>query len=54
MAAVVGEEQLVYGSDRPVADPIDLARDAGLDPDAIEEATDRALRAGPRELVGVA
>jgi 6-methylsalicylate decarboxylase len=54
IAEVVGEGQLLYGSDRPVADPIDLERDAGLDWCAIDEATGRALRASPHELAGVA
>jgi hypothetical protein len=43
MAAVVGPEQLLYGSDRPVADPTEHAIAERLDWDAIGEASRRAL-----------
>ena len=53
VAAVVGESQLVYGSDRPVADPPELAEGSGLDLGVLDEAAERALRASPDELAAV-
>ncbi|HEX3511036.1 MAG TPA: hypothetical protein VHT27_08055 [Solirubrobacteraceae bacterium] len=43
MADAVGEGQLLYGSDRPVADPADLGMPAALDRGRIAAATERAL-----------
>jgi len=43
MAAAVGAEQLLYGSDRPVADPGEHDIAGALDWDAIGRATRRAL-----------
>ncbi|HWG09387.1 MAG TPA: amidohydrolase family protein [Solirubrobacteraceae bacterium] len=43
MAEVVGPDQLLYGSDRPVADPADSGMPGALDWSAIEDATRRAL-----------
>lgn len=43
IAALVGSEQLLYGSDRPVVDPGELERPAGLDWDVVVEASRRAF-----------
>ncbi|HEX4467533.1 MAG TPA: hypothetical protein VH025_10125 [Solirubrobacteraceae bacterium] len=43
VAAVVGEGQLLYGSDRPVVDPSALGTPSLLDWDAVGEASERAL-----------
>jgi hypothetical protein len=45
LAAAVGPEQLLYGSDRPVVEPAELDMPAGLDWEAIAEGTQRALGA---------
>ena len=42
----VGSEQLLYGSDRPVADPAEHGVLDALDWDAVDDATRRALRRG--------
>jgi 6-methylsalicylate decarboxylase len=43
LAELVGPEQLLYGSDRPVVEPGELGMPEGLDWDPIAEATVRAL-----------
>jgi hypothetical protein len=43
---VVGAQQLLYGSDRPVVDPGELGMPSALDWDLIADGTDRALHAG--------
>jgi hypothetical protein len=43
---LVGSQQLLYGSDRPVVDPLDLGMPEDLDWDPIAESTRRALGAG--------
>jgi hypothetical protein len=43
LADLVGPQQLLYGSDRPVVEPGALRRPAGLDWDPIAEGTRRAL-----------
>ena len=48
LAEVVGAEQLLYGSDRPVADPVEHGLPDQLDWDAVVGATRRALGTGPR------
>jgi 6-methylsalicylate decarboxylase len=48
LADLVGPEQLLYGSDRPVVEPDELARSEGLDWDRVGEATRRALGASAR------
>jgi hypothetical protein len=50
MAEVVGGDQLVYGSDRPVVDPHGLGMPALLDWDPIREGTARAL-GGPSGVI---
>jgi len=45
LAAVVGPQQLLYGSDRPVVEPAELDMPDGLDWEAIAEGTQRALGA---------
>jgi predicted TIM-barrel fold metal-dependent hydrolase len=45
LAAIVGPQQLVYGSDRPVVEPDDLNMPRELDWDPIIDATNRALDA---------
>jgi hypothetical protein len=40
---VVGAEQVLYGSDRPVVEPSELGMPGELDWDAVAEGTDRAL-----------
>jgi hypothetical protein len=47
---LVGSQQLLYGSDRPVVEPGELGMLAGLDWDPILESTRRALGAGSLEL----
>jgi hypothetical protein len=44
LAAIVGEQQLLYGSDRPVVDPAEHGTLQALDWDAVSDATQRALR----------
>jgi hypothetical protein len=46
LAAIVGEQQLLYGSDRPVVDPAEHGILHALDWDAVGDATRRAL--GPQ------
>ncbi|HMD56906.1 MAG TPA: amidohydrolase family protein [Solirubrobacteraceae bacterium] len=43
---VVGAEQFLYGSDRPVVEPSDLGMPGALDWDRIADGTDRALGVG--------
>jgi hypothetical protein len=45
LAATVGAEQLLYGSDRPVVEPRDLASPQGLDWSVLTTGTTRALGA---------
>ena len=40
---LVGPEQLLYGSDRPVVDPSELGMPEGLNWEPIEQCTRRAL-----------
>jgi hypothetical protein len=47
MAKVVGIEQIVYGSDRPVVEPRELGMPAALDRDELAAATLRALPMKP-------
>jgi 6-methylsalicylate decarboxylase len=47
LAETVGHGQLLYGSDRPVVDPAEQGIGAGLDWDAVEDATRRALGKAP-------
>ena len=49
LAEIVGAEQLLYGSDRPVVDPAEHGMLDALDWDAVGDATRRALRR-PRAL----
>ena len=51
MAELVGPEQLLYGSDRPVVEPSELGMPAGLDWAPIIDSTRRALGAACLELV---
>jgi hypothetical protein len=51
VAAVVGEEQLLYGSDRPVADPSELETLRALDWDAVAEGTERAFAGTPVDAI---
>jgi len=53
MAEAVGAEQLLYGSDRPVADPREHGIAAALDWDAVGRATRRALGAAAPAPAGV-
>ena len=46
LAAIVGERQLLYGSDRPVVDPAEHGTLQALDWEAVGDATRRALRRG--------
>jgi hypothetical protein len=48
---IVGPEQILYGSDRPVVEPGEHGMPAGLDWDVISEGTRRAL--GAAQMVGV-
>ena len=45
LAEVVGPQQLLYGSDRPVVEPAELGMPERLDWDPIAEGTRRALGA---------
>jgi hypothetical protein len=49
VAEIVGAQQLLYGSDRPVVDPGDVGMPAGLDWEQLAADTDRALTS--RQLV---
>jgi hypothetical protein len=49
LAEVVGPEQLLYGSDRPVVEPREHGMPDGLDWDAVRAASRRAL--GPRAML---
>jgi hypothetical protein len=50
LAELVGPQQLLYGSDRPVVDPAELGGLAGLDWDALSECASRVLGAPSLEL----
>jgi hypothetical protein len=51
LAEIVGAEQLLYGSDRPVVEPREHGMPGGLDWDAISAGTRRVLGAGERVAV---
>jgi hypothetical protein len=51
MAELVGPEQLLYGSDRPVVEPSELGMPSGLDWGPIVDCTRRALGPACLELV---
>ncbi len=51
MAELVGPEQILYGSDRPVVEPSELGMPAGLDWGSIDDSTRRALGPACLELV---
>jgi 6-methylsalicylate decarboxylase len=53
VADAVGSEQLLYGSDRPVADPAEHGVLDALDWDAVDDAARRALRRGDAGLTDV-
>jgi hypothetical protein len=48
IAELVGVEQILYGSDRPVVEPAEHGMPAQLDWDAVADATDRAFAPAPR------
>jgi hypothetical protein len=50
LAGIVGAQQLLYGSDRPVVEPGELGMPDGLDWDLVAEGTRRAL--GAAQTVG--
>jgi hypothetical protein len=50
LAEIVGPEQLLYGSDRPVVEPGELGMPAGLDWEPVLDCTRRALGAARLEL----
>jgi hypothetical protein len=52
LEAVVGEGQILYGSDRPVVSPGDLVTPHGLDWSELAEGARRALGAGTLAVVG--
>lgn len=52
MEELVGPQQLLYGSDRPIVDPGELGMPTGLDWDAIVACTRRALATQPVTAVG--
>jgi len=53
MAELVGARQLVYGSDRPVAEPPRLGEEAGIDWETLADASVRAFAVDADELAGV-
>jgi hypothetical protein len=48
LGAVVGDQQLLYGSDRPIVEPAELDMPGALDWDIIATGTVRALSRGPQ------
>lgn len=50
---LIGPQQLLYGSDRPIVEPGELGMPTGLDWDAIVECTHRAFATQPLTAVGI-